>query len=327
MMAHYLQDADANVSYRLYAYFPNKEPGTTHPTSVAELKEILATKNRNLKKLVDAVKDKLDCKDFRSRLVLEFGLPFDQLKQDVCSALRDGGLPDNRIDVLFYPNAIDLVSTLSIQHSDADRRITRLELLRRLKKIDKTAISKWTLALKSHDDILKERRRQVALHLRTNSRLRYFLISSSVLDDFDEKIVPFIRDYVARYHYKKTHICTPLFCLDCPQKTFDDIRLRLHHRGLRLCDGFVGAYFDIDRFFRDPLCTYPKNRPNREFDIRLLHFNGRYDVLNTEKCDDLFLVGNEAHKDLDTQDVNVEHFVVGSSDHLSFILGLSNAYQ
>jgi len=132
-------------------------------------------------------------------------------------ALQGNGFSNTDVETLVYPNAIQEIANLSIKHAAAERLITKARFLERLRTIKTTAVSKWTLALKSRVKILETRRKQLKTNLNKNARLRYFLIFKDSIQDFSPNIVLFISDYLDKYHFKSAHICTPLICLECAE--------------------------------------------------------------------------------------------------------------
>ena len=237
-------------------------------------------------------------------------------------------MPEGELDGLVYPNAIHLIATLSIQHNEPDRKIGKTQLLGKLKSLRKTLITRWTLALRSYKQMMSHRKRQLAAHLRHNARSRHFLISQSTVEDFDERIVTFIKEYLAKYHFKSSHTSTPIFCLECDAQKFDDIRWRLHQHGIRFADGYIGSKYDEDFLLREPLHLY-KGRTilKREFQIRLVRFSPECTILHKYKSDDFFIVRNGTFCNVDLKDVNDEPLAVTNLKELSFLLGLSDAYE
>lgn len=327
MMEHFRQNESLNVEYKLYAHFPNSEIGQ-HKIVVEELREVTKSKNQSLRcTFSDVFEQGIDLRKFLTRLSFEFGKPFEELVNDVHQALIDSGLPKDSIETLMYPNALQLIADLSIKHDESDRKITKPEFLKYLRDVRKTAITRWTLALKTAKKILEARKKQLKPNLSKNSRLRYFLISESALEDFDTGIVTFIDEYLDKYHFKPVHIQTPLFCLDCAPEKFDEIRVRVHQKGIRFRDGFRGPRFFKDFFFQEPICrSIKRGEGEREFCIRLLRFNPDEIIFNERKCDDLFITSRENYEGIDLQDVNVERLAVTKLQELKFVLGISDVY-
>jgi len=326
MMEHYFRNKNAPIRYILFAHFPNAFLGP-HLLSRADIESILNSSNPKLAKYIAPLKGNIDIDEFLKRFTLEFGCSFDALVSDVHTALSGNGLPAEEIETLMYPNAIHYVATLCTNHLEEDRTITKPKLLETLQQIRKTAISRWTLSLKTRKQILEARRKQLKANLDINTRLRYLLIYGS-LESFQDDIVLFIHDFVGKYHFKSAHIRTPVFCLDCREEEFDSIRFRLYQKGITAADGFVGSKFESAKFFKEPMRTKLANKEiQREFVVRLLRFNPAQPVMNEQKCDDLFIIGTGAEHGLDTLDINVEHLDVSDLKQVRYLVGVSNAYE
>ena len=229
MMQHFHTNQQANISYVLFAHFP--KPPANQTVTKADLEVALASRNKDLKKYCDALSGKVDLDKFLTRFSMQFGPSWDGMVASVHAALVAAGIPKGDIDTLAYPNAIQVVANLSIKHDPNQRRITKGALLSDLAKIKSTAITRWTLALKTRKQLLEARRKQLKLHLDKNARLRYFIVNCASLADFDAEIVGFVCDFLEKYHFKAAHICTPILCLDTTEDIFRDIQLRLHKKG------------------------------------------------------------------------------------------------
>lgn len=326
MMKHFHNNSHLNVNYRLYAYFPDQTQDTCRFLSNDDFETILRSKDKDLIKYITAIKDKINIDSFSKHFTLEFGKSLNDTEKDVYSAFIKEGIPKEDIETWIYPNAFHEIANLSIKHNENERKITKAELLKRLKKIHNTAISRWTLALKSKKKILETRRKQLKSNLSKNSRLRYFIISqeSTVFDN----VVNFIREYLEKYHFKPIlHQKTPIFCLDCKEKDFDDIRIRIHKKGIHFVDGYIANYFDKDHFFREPISSGKKELFKIEFQSRLISFDKNYMLLDERKCDDLFIISDKNYDKLDFQDVNVEQLDIVKFQELKFLLGMSDSYE
>lgn len=320
MMQHFYDNQQASISYILFAHFPSP-PATTITKS--ELEAALASKNQALKKYCDALNGQIDLDRFLEMLSIEFGSTYDDLIASVHDALLAAGVANADIDTLAYPNAIQLISDLSIKHDVNLRRITKAALLSNLAKIKSTAITRWTLALKTKKQLLEARRKQLRSHLDKNARLRYFIVNCSNLREFDADIISFVCDFLAKYHFKTTHIYTPLLCFDTTKEIFLDIQVRLAKKNVIAVDGYVGPHFDEARFFRQPMVQKTK----REFDLRILRWEDNGHVLAHQKGDDLFIVGENRYTELDTKDVCVEVLESSSIKEIAFTLGLKQTYE
>jgi hypothetical protein len=291
------------------------------------MEKILDTTNQEFQRYVTALKGNLDVTKFYSRFSIEFGSSLDDIEKQIGEKLSVSGFQTADIPLIIYPNAIHYIAQLSIKPNATDRVISKSTLLAWLHTIKKTTISRWTLALKSALQILGERKKQLRPNLSKNVRRRSFLISKTAAKDFDENIVLFISDYIDRYHYKVAHTEPPLFCLDCDPTAFDSIRDRIHQKGIRFNDGYIGPRFYADLFARPPLVSSSRNKSEREFLIRLARYETDPSVLNTPKCDDVFLLSTKEYSLLDLKDVNVEHPLTENLQQAKFLLGVSNVYE
>lgn len=328
MMQHFHANPGANIRYILFAHYPSVT-GTPQPiVGKAEFETALASKNKDLLQYSAKLRGDIDLDTFLTRFTTEFGPTFDDLVTQVCAALKANGIPENDIDTLAYPNAIHMIAGLSVKHDTKERSITKPQFIERLKSIRKTAISRWTLALRTRKQLLEARRKQLKPHLDKNSRLRYFVVDASSLDDYEGEIVLFVSDYLDKYHFKPAHISTPVLCLRTSNESFREIQYRLYTKGIISTDGYIGEHFDESWFFRDPLSHRGTGLTiKREFSLRLLRWESNGIVLNSRKCDDLFIIGTCDCDKLDTVDVNVEHLAASSLKEIKYVMGVSNVYE
>lgn len=200
-----------------------------------------------------------------------------------------------------------------------------------LVKLRKLELTKWTRELRSYKQLLDNKRKQLKANLAKNSRKRYFIISNSTVDDFDELIVSFICNYLDKYHFKILHDETPLFCLHCQEELFSNVIDRLYKKGIKINHGFYFAnYFNSEHFFRKPIVKQGKKKDEREveFDIRIIRYDKNViQLLNERKCDDLFIISDDEYEDLDYQDVNVEVISLTRFAEIEYVLGERDSYD
>jgi hypothetical protein len=327
MASHFYRNPAASVRYVLFAHFPNE---TTAPQKFAEkqyIQDALKSNNKELEKLVAELSGKLDIEAFLSRFTLEFGPNFDEITAQAHAALKGSGIPEGDIETLAYPNAINMIAGISVKHDPSARTTTRRKFLETLKNIHKTAISRWTMALRTRKQLLATRRKQLKTHLDLNSRLRYFVIDTEHLEDFEEAFVLFVKDFIGKYHFKQSHIGTPLFCLGVTRDQLERIERRLFKVGLKSSNGVVGGQFEEPHFFREPLCKASRGQIEREFHLRLLRLEDHIGLLNNRKYDDLFILGEPDFSAIKTEDVDVEHLATTSIKEVAYLVGVSNVYE
>lgn len=327
MLKHFSENQSASVHYVLFAHFPGV--GTPPPSlDKTTLKAALSSKDQGLANHIKAVPPSIDLDGFLTRFTMEFGPCYDEITRRVGDALVANGIPKADIETLAYPNAIHIIATLSIKHNAIDRQITKKKFLSDLMAIRTTAISRWTLALKTREKVLQARRKQLKVHLDKNARLRYFIIEPSSIEDYDTEIVLFVSDYIDKYHFKPAHIHTPVLCLRATRSEIQDIQQRLYLKAIVATDGYLGGQFQQPYFFREPLISkVPGGETRREFSLRILSWSDHGALLNDRKCDDLYIIGELDCDVLDTVDMNVERISGATIKEIKFIIGVSNVYE
>jgi hypothetical protein len=328
MMEHWYNSGnkDNGVTYILYAYFPHMF-GEEINLTTEDIEEILSTKNKKLSIKAANLKGKVNIKEFLENFKFEFGHSMDDLKKVIISNFLDLGFKEEYVDNLIYPNAINFIAETSTLHSEKERTINIGEFLQCLQKIKNTALSKWTLSLRSFRSIIQTRKKQLNVNLQQNSRLRYFIIKEEFIEDFDQNIVTFIKEYLDKYHFKIVHDRTPLFCLDCSDHKFNEILVRLHQKNIKANHGLVASdCFDEAYFFGNPITNYKKSQIiSREFEIRMLHIK-RHEILNRYKADDLFILSDNDYF-LNSTDVNYEKIELRDFNAIKFVLGMRDSYE
>lgn len=327
MMHHFHFNSDGKVDYVLFAHFPDRL-GKAITVDKEALQKVLRSKNKGFKADIAALQGNIDLDAFLTKFSALVGPAFDALVAEVCALLEETGISATEVKTLVYPNAIHLIASLSIKHDVEQRKITKGKLLSTLHQIKTTAISQWTLSLKTRHVLLAARRKQLKPNLAKNARVRYFLLHANALQQFESQVVMFINDYLEKYHFKPAHLSTPVFCLATSEEQFKAIELRLYQKGIIPNDGQMADVFDAAWLFREPMLQKgERGVVKREFGLRLLRWHSHGTVLNEKKCDDLFVLGSGGHADLNTRDVNVQELATDSFDEIKFMMGLSDVCE
>jgi len=219
-----------------------------------------------------------------------------------------------------------MIADKSIKHNPKERIIESKAFLRKLVSTKKTAISRWTKELTSYKSLLKNRRNQFKTNLQINHRLRYFLLDSKNIENFEDEVVNFISDYLYKYHSKiKLHSRTPLFCIDTSNSDIiDDIESRLFSKGIEIETGYRGDKFSPKAFLREPKRVVKDNW--LEFKLRLCQLGeDTIKAINSKKCDDLFIIGRFGKNKTDIQDLNVEYLDISNFNELKYLLLLKDS--
>jgi hypothetical protein len=95
---------------------------------------------------------------------------------------------------------------------------------------------------------------------------------------------------------------------------------------LKFQDGLKGNDFFQDEFHKKPEII--ENRNWREFQLRICNYNDdTVKALNSKKSDDLFIVGKEDFKEIDTQDINIEILQISNLKELQYLLMLTDNFE
>lgn len=326
MMVHFSSTKLRNISYRLFVHIPS-EPASCRNIESREIDSALNSKSNQdlIGKITEA---KFDKSEFQKVCKLEFGKSLAGIEDEVVNEFKSTSLSNDSIQLLFYPNSINEIAKVSIRPDPLSRKVKKKEFLKTLEGIQKTQISKWTLGLRSRDKILQHRRKQLKNNLSKNSRNRCFIISEYTIEEFDDKIVLFIQDYINEYHFKANHEKPPSFYLECASNLFLEIRERLHNKGIKFTTGLeVIGKFDNDHFYREPLTRQIDSyHVESEFQIRLACHDDKHSALMYKGFDDLYFV-SESSIDIWDQDVEIERLPFTDFNHLKYILGLADVIE
>jgi hypothetical protein len=318
MMKHFKSNPNAKIKYHLFAHFPNNP---VIAISATELNDALKSKNKDLKKLVAEVAG-VDVDGFLKVLAVSVTPKYDVLMEGNAKQLEAVGFSMGEVETLFYPNAIQIIADLSIKHDANLRKISKKDFLETLRRIRSTAISQWTLALKTRQKILETRRKQLKESLGANVRLRHLVIFPEFLEEFDDQIVLFIKSFIDKYHFKMAHTQTPLFALDVSKDVFDGVAERLIGKDVTLNHGRPVKMFSEAQFFREPLVQKDK----KEFVLRFIRWDDYKNLALKIKADDFFVIGDGDIAGLDVKDVNLEILGAEKVDEIKYMMGISNAY-
>jgi hypothetical protein len=324
MMLHYHHNQGASIRYILFGHYPGLETDPPRSDLRGYVQSALRSKNLALRGLISELPQIFDIDGFVDRFSMEVGPDLDTLISQVCVALGENGIPADDIDTLAYPNAVNMVAMLSTKADVAVRTITKASLLASLIAIRRTAISRWTMALRTRKKLLEAKRKQLKPHLSINSRLRCFLINFDQLGLQVDQFVSFVRDYLNRYHFKPAHNLTPIFCISSKEVVLHKIIRLLFEKGVKVADGFVAGHFEQSELFREPICARKNSEFRREFHLRLVRWEDNGSLLGSQKCDDLFVIGDVDLNSLNTFGWEIEQISTSSLAELKFILGVSD---
>lgn len=362
MLKTYTNSDRNNISFILYAFFPSEQLGEK-TVSKNEINEMLNTRNieyicdyiAHIKKIEDPEIKKLvskerktkedkekirkyfitnelevlcDIEDFLSnRFCFVVGREYYELEEENKVLLCQNGFSKDDVNDIVFPNAIQKIASLSILKEDEDRNITRKELLEELKDIRKTAISRWTRELSNYKELLTSRRKQLGKSLNVNLRKRCFVFEPTQIENFEQEIVLFIKNYVDIYCYKpKLHI-PAIFCiLGYNKEKIDGLVSRLYEKGIETETGYRGNIFYPEAFIRNPEKKIGENW--LQFKIKICSDNEEcIDTINRNKQDDIFQVAEQLSDVFSARDVNQEILDVNNFSQIEYLLRIKDEVE
>lgn len=359
MLKNYSLKPDSKIKYILYAFFPSLSEGSYNLTK-ENLVEMLNTNNldyicnyivfikpcadQEIKTLIEktnkTIDDKKKIKEYydknsievscdldlflASKFKFEIGKSYQRIEDEVKQLLINEQFSPDDVKDIFYPNAIQKIAEISTIRVDKNRIINKKWLIENLKKTKKTAITRWTKELTDYKNLLKTRRKQLSFNLNENYRKRCFIIDDTGIENFDDNIVIFLKDYTNMY-CKKVKLHRPAtFCIhNYTKNKVDDLVSRLYAKDVIAENGYRGNLFFKDAFVKEPETKISENW--MQFKLRIS--NGMEDVysaINNNKPDDLFVIGSDIPSNLDLKDVNLEILDVKSLSELKYLLKLES---
>lgn len=362
MLKTYTNSDGNNISFVLYAFFPSEQLGEK-AVSKNELNEMLNTKNieyicdyiAHIKKIENPEiknlvrkerktkeeKEKIrqyfianelevlyDIDDFlNNRFRFVVGREYYELEEENKMLLCQNGFSQDDVNDIAFPNAIQKIASLSILKEDEDRNITKKELLEELKGIRKTAISRWTRELSNYKELLISRRKQLGKSLNVNYRKRCFVFEPTQIENFEQEIVLFIKNYIDIYCCKpKLHI-PAIFCiLGYDKEKMDGLISRLYEKGIEAETGYRGSVFYPEAFIKKPERKVSENW--LQFKIKICSDNEEcIEAINRNKQDDIFQITEHLSDAFSTRDVNREILDVNSFSQIEYLLRIKDEVE
>ncbi|NMA85031.1 MAG: hypothetical protein GX962_14350 [Epulopiscium sp.] len=266
---------------------------------------------------------KIDLDDFiNNKFELIIGESFEELENSIISDFQSEGFSKEDVCDLIYPNAINLISKLSIKSADPERITSKEQLMQQLQNTKKTAITRWTKELSNYKTLLKKRQSQLSNGLNNNMRKRYFFIDANAIEDFSEEIVIFLKEFVDTYCHKPKLQNPALFCfMNLTHEEFKEIVSRLYSKGIEVETGIKGNRFFKDAFLRTPKRNTLDNW--MQFRLRVcIENDAMKDILQEDKPDDLFIISKNCPAGYDLTDINVEFIDINNFNELRYLLKL-----
>ncbi len=355
MLKNYSKNPDANILYILYAFFPSMPTGPKKLTE-DEISEILNTTNLDyvsnyvayikpckdsdiiklLEKTSKTLEDKKKIKKYYTENNITIGCDIDkffdgkfkfiigqsylEIQEIVKELMVKETFSEIDVEEIFYPNAIQKIAEISTKADNNERLIKKLVFIDELQATKKTAITRWTKELGDYRKLLKIRQKQLGANLNRNIRKRYFIFEPNNIENFNEDIVVFLKDFTDVYCHKAKLHNPAIFCINSYTKEdIDEIITRLYSKGITVENGYRGNSFFKEAFIKEPERKVTQNW--MQFVLRIGHgMEDIYNVINENKPDDIFIIGKDIPSFLDLRDVNVEILDIANFEELRYLL-------
>lgn len=362
MLKTYTETGVSNIKFVLHAFFPEEAQGE-RTISIEVIEEMLKTKNTDYicnyiafikkpkdeeiaaltQKIRKSKEDKKKIEEYynenelepscdiaefvSNRFTFRIGKSYDELEKENIELLEQAGFLKKDIEDLVYPNAIQKIATLSMLKDDVERKITKEEMIIELQLLKKTAITRWTKELANYKKLLTHRRRQLSKVLNHNYRKRCLVFNPEDIENFDDEIVVFIKDFIDIYCTKtKLHTPAVLCILGYDKEKIDTLVGRLFQKEIEVETGYRGNSFYVEAFNRKPGIDLKKDW--MEFRIKICgDLPDSIDAINNNKPDDIFQFTEYLPQNLSTQDVNMEILDVQNFEQIEFLLKMRDEVE
>lgn len=239
---------------------------------------------------------------------------FDELKEKVIQKLCNftkREIAEN----LFYPNAFSMVANISAKEDVNDRTIDKNTFLDELKSKESVLITKWMLVALDRKKILQSKKQHLSNTFSLNTSIRAFVFSEQFHSANEDRIIPFIQEYIAKYYKKKTLQRPPLFIFENGSDIIQKVILGLHKYQKSVNSGFVGNVFMSDSFINNTDCS-------PEFVCKVASLqNINVEILESCNINQLYIVG-KMETELSSTKYYTERIEIEQISELRYLVNL-----
>ena len=243
---------------------------------------------------------------------------FETLKEEVIQKLCENTNRETA-ENLYYPNAFSIVANYSAKSDESERTISKQDFVERLKSMESVLITKWMLAAMDKKKILKTKKQHLASNFSLNTAIRAFVFSEYFLSVNEDKIIPFIQEYILKYYRKKTLHKPPLFIFE-NGSVMKKVILGLHKYQQSVNSGLVGNEFFADSFINNTDCS-----PDFVCKVASL-INVNIGVLEACKVNQLYIIG-EVNTELNSSNYYTEQIEIDELNVLRYLVNLERTLE
>ncbi len=267
----------------------------------------------------DSLNNCIDWGEFWKCFQYEQAEEFEELKEKVVQKLCEQ-TDKNTAEELYYPNAFSMVANISAKSDIKERTIDKQTFIDELKSKESVLITKWMLAGVDKKKILQSKKKHLATQFDLNTSIRAFVFSERFLSINDNKIIPFIQEYIAKYYKKKTLQKPPIFIFENENDTMQKVVLGLHKYQKTVNTGFVGSSFMQDSFINNTDCS-----PEFVCKVALLD-NITTSILELCNVNQLYIIGNVS-VELESSNYYTEQIEIEELNVLRYLVNLDRKLE
>ncbi len=239
---------------------------------------------------------------------------FELLKEKVIVKLSEQADRKTAED-LYYPNAFSMVANISAKTEISERTIDKKTFLEKLKSKESVLITKWMLIGLDRKKILQAKKQHLSSSFSLNTAIRAFVFSNQFHSSNEDKIIPFIQEYIAKYYKKRTLQRPPLFIFENGSDIIQKVILGLHKYQKAVNSGLVGNVFMSDSFINNTDCS-------AEFVCKIASLQnintGIFEACNVNQ---LYIIGN-VETECSSTNYYTERIEIEEIDELRYLVNL-----
>ena len=283
MFKHFLVNQNSNINYKLFIYLNTTElPNITTDTitdilKIKESRKILSGTNTELTiQAIDAYLNNIIT--FITKFTWTLTQKYNELEDDIILSFESiGGLSNEEAKIVYFSNAIKIINDLAIQSDEANRKITKRDLLSKLNTCKDVLYSSYILREKSFVELKKiVKKRKTTLNIKKNSSTHIIHINNTNRENISSLIISLVKKFC--FKDNKSDLNPLVFIVSSTSIEYQNLKKSLYEyidQSLILVnDGTEDYNFNINLFNAKPLIT--KNRAGNKinhtsFKFKLLH--------------------------------------------------------
>lgn len=243
---------------------------------------------------------------------------FETLKEDVIHKLCENTNRETA-ENLYYPNAFSIVANYSAKSDESERTIIKQDFFKRLKSMESVLITKWMLAAMNKNKILQTKKQHLASNFSLNPAIRAFVFSKYFLSVNEDKIIPFIQEYISKYYRKKTLHKPPLFIFE-NDSIMQKLILGLYNYQQSVNSGLVCNEFFANSFIHNTDCS-------PDFVCKVISLiNVNIEILEACKVNQLYIIG-EVNTELNSSNYYTEQIEIDELNVLRYLINLEKTLE